>query len=82
MKRQQPTPAVAADQRDGFEPCRKPTRRDALLATMEPVVPWQVLCSVIDPRHPKAGNGRPPIGLERMRRTHLVQHGVNLTDEV
>jgi hypothetical protein len=35
---------------------------------------------VIEPRFPKAGNGRPPIGLERMLRIHLLQHWFNLAD--
>ena len=43
MKQQ--TLAMAADQGDGFEPYRKPTKRDAFLATMEQIVPWQALCS-------------------------------------
>jgi len=55
------------------------------LATMQQIVPWQDLCSVIEPQiephYPKAGNGRPPIGLERMLRMHLVQHWFNLVDE-
>ena len=29
---------------------------------------------------PKAGNGRPPIGLERMLRIHFIQHWFNLAD--
>ena len=44
-------------------------------------MPWQVLCEVIEPHHPKAGNGRPPIGLERMLRMYFVQHWFNLADE-
>ena len=75
------TLAMAADQGDGFEPYRKPTKRDAFLATMEQIVPWQALCSVIEPHYPKAGNGRPPIGLERMLRMYFVQHWFNLADE-
>jgi len=64
MKQQ--TLAVAADQ--SFENCRKPTRRDEFLKAMEAIVSWASLCAVIEPHYPKAGNGRPPIGLERMRR--------------
>ena len=45
MKQQ--TLAMAADQSDEFEHYRKPTKRDAFLATMEQIVPWQELCSVI-----------------------------------
>lgn len=76
MKQQ--TLAMAADQT--FENYRKPTRRDEFLKTMETVVPWSVLCEVIEPHYPKAGNGRPPIGLERMLRIHFIQHWFNLAD--
>jgi IS5 family transposase len=31
-------------------------------------------CAVIEPHHPKAGNGRPPVGLEWMLRMYFVQH--------
>jgi len=63
-----------------FENYRKPTRRDEFLKTMEAIVPWAALCEVIEPHYPKAGNGRPPIGLERMLRIHFVQHWFNLAD--
>ncbi|MEO7888244.1 IS5 family transposase [Polaromonas sp.] len=77
MKQQ--TLAMAADQ-SGYEQYRKPTRRDEFLATMEAIVPWSALCEVIEPHYPKAGNGRPPIGLERMLRIHFIQHWFNLAD--
>ena len=70
---------MAADQ-SGYEQYRKPTRRDEFLATMEAIVPWSALCEVIEPHYPKAGNGRPPIGLERMLRIHFIQHWFNLAD--
>ncbi len=79
MKQQ--TLAVAADQNAQYEQYRKPTRRDEFLATMERVVPWAELCSVIEPHYPKAGNGRPPVGLERMLRMLFVQHWFNLADQ-
>ena len=79
MKQQ--TLAMAADEGEGFERYRRPTKRDAFLATMEQIVPWAELCSVIEPHYPKAGNGRPPIGLERMLRMYCVQHWFNLADE-
>ena len=47
---------------------------------MEAIVPWAALCAVIEPYYPKAGNGRPPIGLERMLRIHFIQHWFNLAD--
>ncbi len=74
----QQTLAMAADQT--FKQYRKPTRRDAFLKTMDAIVPWVALCAVIEPHYPKAGNGRPPIGLERMLRIHFIQHGFNLAD--
>ena len=77
----QQTLAMAADQGAGFEQYRRPTKRDAFLATMEQIVPWQDLCAVIEPHYPKAGNGRPPVGLERMLRMYFVQHWFNLADE-
>lgn len=79
MKQQ--TLAMAADQNTEFERYRKPTKRDEFLATMERIVPWSALCDVIEPHYPKAGNGRPPVGLERMLRMHFVQHWFNLADE-
>jgi hypothetical protein len=77
MKQQ--TLAMAADQ-SGYEQYRKPTRRDEFLATMDSIVPWSALCEVIEPHYPKAGNGRPPIGLERMLRIHFNQHWFKLAD--
>ena len=79
MKQQ--TLAMAADQNSTYEKYRKPTRRDAFLATMEQTVPWEALSSVIEPFYPKAGNGRPPVGLQRMLRMYFVQHWFNLSDE-
>ena len=79
MKQQ--TLAAAADQGAGFERYRRPTKRDAFLATMEEIVPWQDMCEVIEPHYPKPGNGRPPIGLEHMLRMYFVQHWFNLADE-
>lgn len=76
----QTTLAVAADQGAGFERYRKPTRRETFLAEMETLVPWSQLCALIEPHYPKAGNGRPPLGLHRMLRIHLLQHWFNLAD--
>jgi IS5 family transposase len=79
MMKQQ-TLAMAADQEAAFANYRKPTRRDEFLKTMESIVPWAALCEVIEPHYPKAGNGRPPIGLQRMLRIHFIQHWFNLAD--
>ena len=47
---------------------------------MDRVVPWAELCALIGPVYPKAGNGRPPIGLERMLRIYFLQQWFNLSD--
>jgi IS5 family transposase len=78
MKQQ--TLAMAEDQNAGFEQHRKPTRRDVFLDTMHKIVPWSALCAIVEPHYPKRGNGRPPIGLERMLRIHFIQHWFNLAD--
>ncbi len=36
---------------------------------------------MIEPHYPKAGNGRPPIGVERMLRMVLLVNWFNLADE-
>jgi IS5 family transposase len=47
---------------------------------MEQVVPWRELCVLIEPHYPKAGNGRPPVGVERMLRMYFLQQWFNLSD--
>jgi hypothetical protein len=47
---------------------------------MERVVPWPALCGLIEPFYPKAGNGRPPVGVERMLRIYFLQQWFNLSD--
>lgn len=64
----------------GFERYAKRTRRAAFLAEMDQIVPWARLIALIEPYYPKAGNGRPPIPLERMLRIHFLQHWFNLSD--
>src|SRR5271157_1892444 len=58
---------------NGFEQYAKKTRRARFLEEMEQVVPWAELCRLIEPLYPKAGNGRPPVGLERMLRVYFLQ---------
>ena len=64
----------------GFERYTKKTRRAAFLEEMEQVVPWAELCRLIEPCYPKAGNGRPPVGVERMLRVYFLQQWFNLSD--
>ena len=64
----------------GFERYSKKTRRAEFLEEMEQVVPWRKLCALIEPMYPKPGNGRPPVGVERMLRIYFLQQWFNLSD--
>ena len=66
MATKQMSLAAAADRTAGSEKYRKPPRRDAFLARMQTLVPRTGLVTLIEPHYPKAGNGRPPIGLGRI----------------
>jgi len=76
MNMKQRTLAMA----NGFERYGKKTRRAEFLEEMEQVVPWKKLCTLIEPHYPKAGNGRPPVGVERMLRMYFLQQWFNLSD--
>src|ERR1039457_6363734 len=65
---------------NGFERYSKKTRRALFLDEMEQVVPWGKLCGLIEPYYPTAGNGRPPVGVERMLRIYFLQQWFNLSD--
>jgi transposase, IS5 family len=65
----------------GFEVHGRATRKAEFLTRMEMLVPWAQFCAVIEPHYPKAGNGRPPVGLERMLRMYLLANWFNLSDE-
>jgi hypothetical protein len=58
----------------------KVTRRERFLAEMDAVIPWGRLLARITPHYPKAGNGRQPIGVERMLRIYFLQQWFNLSD--
>lgn len=58
----------------------KVTRRERFLAEMDAVIPWGELLALIEPHYPKAGNGRQPLGLEKMLRTYFLQQWFNLSD--
>ena len=64
----------------GFERYTKKTRRAEFLEQMEQVVPWAELCALIEPVYPQAGQGRPPVGVERMLRIYFLQQWFNLSD--
>ncbi len=58
----------------------KVTRRERFLAEMDAVIPWLRLIALIEPHYPKAGNGRQPLGLEKMLRIYFLQQWFNLSD--
>ena len=65
----------------GFEKHSRATRKAEFLARMERLIPWVEFCALIEPQYPKAGNGRPPVGLERMLRMYCIANWFNLSDE-
>ena len=58
----------------------KVTRRERFLAEMDAVIPWPRLMGLIEPHYPKAGNGRQPLGVEKMLRIYFLQQWFNLSD--
>ena len=72
----QRTLAMAA----GFEKHHKPTRRAEFLKQMNVLVPWAELVAEIEPFYPDSGQGRPPVGLERMLRMYFLAQWFNLSD--
>ena len=65
----------------GFEKHNRATRKAAFLSQMDILMPWAQFCGQIEPHYPKAGNGRPPVGLERMLRMYCIANWFNLSDE-
>src|ERR1700726_2585802 len=58
----------------------KVTRRERFLGEMDAVIPWSRLVRLIEPHYPKAGQGRQPLGLEKMLRIYLLQLWFDLSD--
>ena len=58
----------------------KKTRRERFLAEMDGIMPWRQLLEFIEPHYPRAGKGRPPLGLEKMLRIYFLQIWFNLSD--
>ncbi len=56
------------------------TRREQFLAEMNAVITWSTLLALIAPHYPVAGNGRHPLGLERMLRIYFLQQWYDLSD--
>lgn len=64
-----------------FSGKKRVTKKEAFLAVMEEVIPWQAIMGRIEPYYPKGERGRPPRGLERMLRMLVVQNCFGLSDE-
>ena len=65
---------------ENFEQFRRKTRREVFLEQMDKIVLWRELEGLIEPHYPKAGNGRPPVGLSIMLRIYFLQHWFTLSD--
>jgi transposase, IS5 family len=63
----------------GFEQYAKTTRRARFLAEIESRAAV-ALCGLIEPFYPNSGNGRPPVGVERILRIYFRQQWFNLSD--
>jgi hypothetical protein len=50
----------------------KVTRREQFHAEMDAGIPWGRLLALIEPRRPKAGRGREPLGLEKLPRIYSM----------
>ena len=58
----------------------KVTRRERFLGEMDAAMPWGRLSALIERHYPKAGQGRQPLGLEKMLRIYFLQQWFNLSD--
>src|SRR5437660_9562721 len=65
---------------DRIRAVHKENAAGCFLEEMGQVVPWGELCALIEPHYPKAGGGRPPVGVERMLRIYFLQQWFNLSD--
>ena len=50
------------------------------ISSVRAVIPWSRLLALIEPHYPKAGNGRQPLGPEKMLRLYFLQQWFNLSD--
>ena len=55
-------------------------RRTKFLETLDRIIPWQDLKTLIGPYHSEAKRGAPPYPLELMIRIHFLQLVYNLSD--
>ncbi len=59
---------------------KKQTRKEKFLSEMYQIIPWRQLVRLINPYYPKAGNGRAPMGVEKMLRIYFMQQWFSLSD--
>src|SRR6201986_5452130 len=64
----------------GFERYAKTTRRGRCRARVGRGVPGSAWCALVEPFYPKPGNGRPPVGVDRMLHIYFLQQWFNLSD--
>ena len=60
---------------------RRKTRREAFLEHMDKIIPWAGWVTLIATYSPSGKRGRPPLGVETMLRTYLMQNWFNLSNE-
>ncbi len=63
-----------------YDAKKKRTRREQFLTEMDGVIPWTRLLALIEPHYPIVGQGRRPLGCERMLRIYFMQQWFNLCD--
>jgi len=55
-------------------------RRERFLGAMDAVIPWSRWVRLIAPHAPKAGQGRQPRGLAKMRRIYFLPQWFKLAE--
>jgi len=60
---------------------KRRTKREEFLEIMNEIIPWEEWVKLIEPFYPNGKRGRPPLGIEKMLRMHLLQAWFNLSDE-
>src|SRR5680860_531950 len=63
-----------------YDAKKKRMRREQFLTEMDGVIPWTRLLALIEPHYPIVGQGRRPLGCERMLRIYFMQQWFNLSD--
>jgi len=59
---------------------KKQTKKEKFLTEMDRIIPWKKLTRLIEPHYPKAGSGRPPMGVQKMLGIYFMQQWFKLSD--